>query len=85
MVQVAKVSSNERLYGLARSAAVDAAGGVRAFRVIGSTFAIALIKAEVLGLLYRQDEAVTDVRVREILAYCYERASDEIETWDRIG
>jgi hypothetical protein len=74
-----KVSKHERLYLEARKAAIDTAGGIRAFRIIGSTYATALIKAEAMGIAYRQDEIVTDATVREFICYAYERATDDHE------
>lgn len=72
-------SKHERLYQEARKAAINTAGGIRAFRIIGSTYSSALIKAEALGIAYRQDEIVTDATVREFINYAYERATDEGE------
>jgi hypothetical protein len=74
-----KTSPYERLYRIARKAAVDTAGGERAFRVIGSTLAAALVRSEVLAVLYNQDaETVDPARMLEFARYAAERITDEV-------
>jgi hypothetical protein len=72
-------TSYERLYRLARKAAIDTAGGERAFRVIGSTLAAALVRSEVLTMIYNQDEeTVSPERMVEFARYAANRVTDEI-------
>jgi hypothetical protein len=62
----------KRLYAIAVRDAADAAGGPRAFAVIGSTYRQALVAREIAGILYRQDEQhVSAERVRELLDGLY--------------
>lgn len=56
-----------RLYQEALRDAVDAAGGLRAWRIIGPVFRKALVAAAILRILAIQDENVLDHRVREML------------------
>lgn len=57
-----------RLYAIARKTAMDAAGGERAFWIIGSTLRQALVAQAVLQILDQQDDdGVTDAAVRTLL------------------
>lgn len=77
--QRSKNNPYERLYRIARKAAVDTAGGERAFRVIGSTLAAALVRSEVLSVIYNQDEdTVSPARMVEFARYAAERVTDEL-------
>jgi hypothetical protein len=63
----ARSQSVARLYALALDRAVNAAGGARAFQIIGATFRIALVAQEILTILGLQDESVPDATVRALM------------------
>ncbi len=58
----------------------NAAGGQRAFYIVGENVRRALVAQAVLAYLFRQDEAVSDAKVRSLLndLYCAYLDDDSI-------
>lgn len=71
----------EGLYQQARDSAVDAAGGPRAFRIIGSTLAAGLVTGEGLRILCSRqgDDARGADFAYGFATYVIDRVDDEIE------
>ena len=77
MTQMETRPTVQRLYRIAVTRAKDAAGGERAFAIIGATFRQALVGRELLTVLAQQDEAVSADRVRQMLTDLYHTLSSD--------
>lgn len=66
-----------RLYDVCVERAKNAAGGERAFWVIGATLRIALVAQEILILVDNQDEGTSDATVRGLLASLRDRLTSD--------
>jgi hypothetical protein len=82
---VKRRSDVDRLYQLAVARAVDAAGGERAFQIIGPTFRQALVSHEILIILNSQDEAIPDATVRRLMEGLRDAVRDDETLIGGIG
>jgi hypothetical protein len=69
--------SYDRKYAEAVAAAQDAAGGERAFWIIGSTLRTALVAQAILQIVYSQDDSISAFAVRELANVLCERMNDD--------
>lgn len=82
---MSREAAASRLYVIARTSAIDALGGPRAFEIAGPAIRRMAIGSALLDLLAQQDESVAADTVRELLGALHGKLAEEGEfNWSDV-